>query len=43
MDNKVNNKVNNKLTPSLLGGGANSTHVCLNERNKNYDIESLRD
>ena len=24
-------KVNNKLTPSLLGGGVNSTHVCLNE------------
>ena len=32
----------NMLTPSLLGGGANSTHVCLKERkNKNYGEESL--
>ena len=27
----MDNKVNNKLTPSLLGGGANNTIVCLNE------------
>ena len=27
----MDNKVNNKLTPSLLGGGANNTTVCLNE------------
>ena len=38
----MNNKVNNKLTPSLLGGGVNSSHVCLKDNN-NYDIESLRD
>ena len=32
----------NMLTLSLLGGGANNTLVCLNEKNNNYDIESLR-
>ena len=26
----MDNKVNNKLAPSLLGGGQNNTHVCLN-------------
>ena len=36
----MDNKVNNKLTPSLLGGGANSTHVCLKDNN-NYGKESL--
>ncbi len=33
---------NDTLTLGLLGGGANSTHVCLKDNN-NYDIESLRD
>ena len=36
----MDNKVNNMLTPSLLGGGANNTYVCL-KNNNNYDIESL--
>ena len=27
----MDNKVNNKLTPSLLGGGANNTYVCLSK------------
>ncbi len=37
----MNNKVSNKLTPSLLGGGINSTTVCYNEKKGFKQLDSF--